>query len=276
MGQSADPIPVAYTATLKANRSASLVDGKYGVTFQDNTGLYVYGAAKTTNALLVSAISAGATTARVTDGTGWAIGDRVVFAPTGTAAGQSDVITIGTITLVSGTIYDITWTGGVTYAHAANGPAGNFTNNCIFTVYNTTYRSYFDAFWNTVQPANSREIRYLTFEEFATNTSGGTFQKQAAFTPRCSANTSLGTVWISMANIAWYQTTAGLGCIQFSNNKQTFEVNDTAMYGPSVGTSILGYAGGMATQRRAFIYRTGSWNWLWSNCSSDTGKRKFD
>jgi len=258
MGQSADPIPAAYTATLKANRSAALVDGKWGITTQDNTSIYIYGAAKTTNTLLVSDIAVAATTARVTDGTGWAVGDRIIFASTSTSATAQDVKTIATITLVSGTIYDVTWVGGNTYAHTANCPVGNFTNNCIITVYNTAYRSYFDAFWNTTQPASSREIRYLTFEEFATNTSGGTFQKQAAFTPRCSASTSLGTAWISIANIAWYQTTAGLGCIQFSNNKLSFEVTDTAMYGVNLGTSILGYAGGVVTQRRAYIYRTQS------------------
>jgi len=257
MGQSADPIPVAYTATLKTNRSAALADGKWGVTFQDNTGLYIYGAAKTTNALLVSDISAGATSARVTDGTGWAVNDRVVFAATGTSATEQDVKTIGTITLVSGTVYDITWTGGTTYGHKANGPVGNMTNNCIITVYNTTYRSYFDAMWNTVQPTNSREIRYVTFEEFATNTAGGVFQKQAGITFRCSGSTTVTTPWISVGNIAIYQTTNGSGGIQHGNNKARFYVNDVALYMTS-GTAILGYAGGVVDNNRLYVYRTSS------------------
>jgi len=254
MGQSADPIPVAYTATLKTNRSAAPVDGKYGVTFQDNTGLYMYGATKTTNALLVSDIAVAATTARVTDGTGWAVGDRVIFGATGTVVTQQDVKTIDTITLVSGTIYDITWIGGTTYGHNANAIVGNFTNNVIITPYNTTYRSYFYALWNTVQPTNSREIRYVTFEELATNTSGGTFAKQAALTFFTSGGNTVTAPWISVGNLAFYQTLACSGLMQFGNNKERFTVSDIAMFSAS-GTSVLCYAGGVADFYRVNIYK---------------------
>lgn len=255
MGKSADAIPVAYTATLKTNRSAALVDGKWGVTFQDNTGLWIYGAVKNTNAMLVSDIAIGATTARVTDGTGWAIGDRVIFGATGAVTTEQDVKTIATVTLVSGTQYDITWVGGTTYGHKANGIVGNFTNNCVITPYNTTYRSYFDALWNTAQGSNTREMRYVTFEEFATNTTSGLFQKQAAITFRSSLATSLVQPWISIGNIAFYQTNAGSAFIQFGGNKGRPVVNDTAFYGNNVSSAFLCYNGSVFDANRAYTYR---------------------
>jgi hypothetical protein len=255
MGQSADPIPLAYTATLKTNRSATLADGEFGVTFQDETGLYIYGAAKTTNALLVSDIAVGATTARVTNGVGWNIGDRLVFASTSTSATEQDIKTIATITLVSGTIYDVTFTA-TTYGHKANCPVSNLTNNCIITCYNTTYRSYFDAMWNTGQLTLSREMRYVTFEEFATNTVGGVFAKQAGLTIRTSGQATVNP-WISVGNIAIYQTLSGSGGIQHGNNKGRYSIDDVALY-MTTGTGILGYAGGVVTYNRMMIHRTSS------------------
>jgi hypothetical protein len=196
-GRSQDPIPVAYTATLKTNRSAAPADGKWGVTVQTLARWWDYGAAKTTNAHLVNDVAIAATSARVTNGVGWAIGDKLVFGGTGSAITDQDVKNIATITLVSGTVYDITWVGGTTYAHAALGIVGNFSHNLINTCYNTTYRSYLNCQWDAINiAANTREMRYVSFEEFATNTSSGLYAKQAGLTIQGNNSGGYALPWI--------------------------------------------------------------------------------
>lgn len=255
-GRSIDAIPVSVTATLKTNRSAALVDGKWGVTVQGLCTFWEYGAVKTTNAHLVSSIIVGATTARVTNGVGWAVGDRIIFGGTASDALEQDVRTIATITLVSGTQYDVTF-AATTFAHAALGIVGNFTHNIITTVFNTTYRSYFNCQWGNSIATGIREMRYVTFEEYATNTPGGVYAKQAGLTIQGSSAGDLSLPWISIGDISFYQTLAGQAMWQTGANGGRYTAQDLAVYS-AFGNFMLCYNGGVGDFYRIYTYRAGS------------------
>lgn len=252
MGKSADPIPSTYTATLYLNDSASKADGKWGMTAQDNSECWIYGAYKKVNTRLVNDIAVSATSARIEDGTGWAVGDVIVFGSTGTVWSEQDKKTIATITLVSGTVYDITWSGSTTYGHKAKGYVGNMTHNVTIGSSNDSYKTYWYELWSTSQPTNSREIRNCTF----TNGTqvGGSFQKQAMLTLYTSSSITTVNPFISIGDISFYNPTTGGNGLQFGNNKGRVTINDIAIYIAS-GTGILAYQGSVFDMNRAVVYR---------------------
>lgn len=86
------------------------------------------GPAKNEWSELSAGIAATATSATVLSATGWRVGDTLIFAATGTRTfpPEIDIVTIVTVDTATGAV---TWTGGVTFAHAAGATVGNFTRN---------------------------------------------------------------------------------------------------------------------------------------------------
>jgi len=84
---------------------------------------------RTRFARLSAQVPIGATSATVSDATGWQVGDVVVFAGTRPAEsnGAADFSEEVILTAVTGNT--IEWSGGLAYEHNANGGVGNLTSN---------------------------------------------------------------------------------------------------------------------------------------------------
>lgn len=81
-GTEADPIPVAYTATLIINDSAAPAHSKWGIRTDETanwSGFRLWGASKTRRTSIVGTALSTDTDFTVADVTGWEIGDWVVF-----------------------------------------------------------------------------------------------------------------------------------------------------------------------------------------------------
>ena len=158
----------ALTCEIVLNNSNGTGAG-YGMTMAGNWKLV--GAVKKRWTRLVSGISASATTATVTDATGWRVGDKIVFATTSAynATPRTDEVTLTAVNTGTGVI---SWTGGVTYDHAANCPVGNFTSNLIIrpgTAGNIAFVN------SSATTANGSVNSYATDVLFSGQAAGSTF-----------------------------------------------------------------------------------------------------
>jgi len=166
-GKSADKIPIAYTATLQLNDSATLADGKWGLTADNGAKFYVYGSAtRTTNTYLTTQLAASGTSFDVNDATGWAIGDKLIIATTaaGNTAGETEERTISNVVGSTITI------SAATYLHEIGGRVGNFTKNVVFEAYNSSYASYTDLnSSDALNNADDREIQHLEMRYMGDN-----------------------------------------------------------------------------------------------------------
>lgn len=75
---------------------------------------------------LNGAIIAGATSAPLTDATGYQVGDILVF---GTTSDYTGTHKVDVVTLTSVVANVVGWVGGITYDHADGGPVGNMSSN---------------------------------------------------------------------------------------------------------------------------------------------------
>lgn len=115
----------SYTCELLINN----VNGSYDSVISGN--FTFKGAVRKRHTVLTAGISAGATTATVSDATGWKQGDTIVFATTSAynATPRVDLVTLNGSYVDGSTT--LTWTGGTTYAHANDCPVGNLNSNLI-------------------------------------------------------------------------------------------------------------------------------------------------
>lgn len=135
MGKAGDAIPAARVAQIKW-ASGTPANGKYGFTCGGGnittSKVFIFGAAKTGATMTTTAITAAASnpTVRVADATGWAVGDFLMFSSTTANTPASvDSFTIASLTLISGTIYDVGMTGTSANAHAIGCPVVNSSRN---------------------------------------------------------------------------------------------------------------------------------------------------
>ncbi len=154
-GKSTDIIPVAITATILLNDSATLSAGKWGLTVNSTGSYFVYGAPKTTNTYLTAQSLALSNTVTVFDATGWAAGDTLVIASTtpGNTHGNNEDITI--LSIVGNVI---TLSSNLVYTHQLLGRVGNLTKNIIISAFNPAFVSYQNLNSKSATLANSREI----------------------------------------------------------------------------------------------------------------------
>jgi len=142
----------SYKCELEINASDSTTTS-FGRCLIDGNYLFK-GFVRTRHSVINSALTANSTlSVVVADATGWAVGDKLIFATTSAynATPRTDIVTIATITAGGGTTATITWTdgvgtgGAVLYDHATGCPVGNFTSNMrvigqdLSTVYSSLY-----------------------------------------------------------------------------------------------------------------------------------------
>ena len=230
-----DPIPAGVTATLILNYSAAMVNYKYGLFVQDTSNFYACGATKTNNTTLVASISASATSATVTDATGWAIGDNVCFA---TSDGTYNHYEERVLTSVDTGTGVIGWTSGLTYAHAIACPVGNFTSNVVIKNYNTTNPGYI-AFRHTGSASNNRrEIDYVSFQYVGSNS---VLSSSQVFV--ISVNTSPGTPFLTFSHNTFYNCGASGQMVLFMSqwNSSGFALDNLSFFAPNLTTAVSTY-----------------------------------
>lgn len=161
-GTVADPIPDAVIATLFLNDSATMANTKYGLRTNMNTGtfggVHFRGATKNRLAKTVGAVASGANSFTVDDASGWRVGDRLVFAPTGSNSSSHFVRTISA--LAGGAV---TISGTTPAAMADAHYVMNTTCNVRLRPYNYLYNHYAYVAPSLTQPANTITWQHVEF-----------------------------------------------------------------------------------------------------------------
>lgn len=232
----------ALTCEIVLNNSNTAAAG-FGLTMAGNFNLI--GAVKKRWTTLAAAIIATATTATVTDATGWLIGDKIVFATTSAynATPLTDEVTLTAVNTGTGVI---SWTGGVTNAHASGCPAGNFTSNLI------------------IRPGTAGNAAFVRIES-ATNTmsinaaiTDVLFSGQAAGSTFGSHPLSLfttGNKVISVSNNAFYDYRSIAMLVRGLAAPVTRQFNifyTTSAVGAVTSQNLLGTSGGEDTDYAVF------------------------
>lgn len=131
MGTEADPIPSGITAKWLYGDSAAPAAGKYTLSMSSVQRFTAWGATKKPWTRIKVAIGVGATSCVVDDATGWAVGDRIILADTGTGnIWRGDDRTITSISGDIGSGFTVGF-AATTYAHKYRGVVGNITRNVV-------------------------------------------------------------------------------------------------------------------------------------------------
>lgn len=265
-GTAADPIPDGVTHTCILNKSAVLANGKYGFQLaSSSTNLQgkfsSHGVYRKRNAALVGAVSVGATSAVVSDATGWAVGDQIIFAPT-TTYNYEDIRTISTITAGSGTQATITF-AALTYAHADTSPVGNFTSNVTFKPYSTAGSGWSYMYLSaqtTSTTLNAGDIHCSNTRIEGGGANGSDTTKQAALVSYQGGTNSTVKVMDDFDGLALFATgSSGIGG-QFSrfSSRQRSVLTNSAFYGTLNTVSIYEYSVSVNDFDDVVVYRSGS------------------
>lgn len=248
-GTAADPIPSGVTHTVILNKSASLANGKYGLeVYSGGTNLQgkftAHGVYRKRNPVLVNAVSAGATSALLSDCTGWAVGDQIVFAPT-TAHNTEDVRTVATITPGSGTQATITFSA-LTYAHAAGAPVGNFFGNVIFKPYSTAGSGWSYLALRAAFSATSGNVGFLHLQNARIEGGGSTSSTLLKYGmlnlahANANATDQVNDVFSGLAFISpWSAGASGVSVISASASRQRCAFLNVAIYSTLTSTSAI-------------------------------------
>lgn len=122
---------ISCAITINVNRTTVNADRR--ITFPALSTHVIKGAVRKRWTKTTGALAPGATSCTVLDASGWRTGDRITFASTSAYNATPAIDTVTNIT-VSGN--NISWTGGLTYAHAAGCIVGNFSSNVSVSVAN--------------------------------------------------------------------------------------------------------------------------------------------
>lgn len=139
MGTSGTRMPTTSTAVLEFDCTAN-VDS--GIRFNNGSTFSVYGAAKTRWTTMTADKAAAATVIALTDTTGWATSDSLVFASTTRTTTQTETKSIATVDSST----QVTLSAGLTNAHTGTGlvvgEVGNLTSNVRIRGISTSLQGY--------------------------------------------------------------------------------------------------------------------------------------
>lgn len=240
-----DKIPSGVTAKLTMATAGTTIRGKYGVYCLTGGIARIAGVERTRNAKLTSAITATDGTINVDSATGWAVADVIVIATTSGTASQYEVFKIRSITgtaVTLGTFADHTVAATAAYAHAINGPVGNFTSNVVFTAASTLG-------WWFRNDITSTDVSYgknfmdVVFEHCSqpsTATPYSSLPSWIGFNLTTSNSTSYGTgvVYADLKRVAFWQTlTIPFSIFGNSLGGTIMNPRDICIYNPFVSGS---------------------------------------
>lgn len=260
-GKSADSIPSTIIAKLQLNDSATLSDGKWGLTCDYNGSYYVYGATKTTNTYLTTQLTASGTSFDVNDNTNWAIGDTLIIGTTasGNTGSQTEERSISNI---SGNT--ITISAAITNLHEINGRVWNFTKSVVMEAFNSSYASYQNINSSSSSVNGSREIQHVECRflgDSAASIKYGSYRFNG---------TRNSTTFTSIGNITIY-TPDNYGMDFHDCQPERTTVTDCAIYHNSWGNSgFYSRQGSVVTFDDCVVYRSWaglvtSWSQWWVN-----------
>jgi hypothetical protein len=174
-GTDADPIPTGITATLLINKSAaSAATGRFCFRCVAGGKVYIQGVARTRNAKLRATVAAAATSASVTDATGWLVGDQIVLQATGTNLTGAELKTLTSVTFDAGTTGPATvgWTGGASEQHLIYGWVGNLSSNVKVASHAPATPGGMRLYSSDASSAGGVKIKNVLFEDVGTSSSG--------------------------------------------------------------------------------------------------------
>jgi len=249
-GKSTDTIPSTITAKIRLNDSASLVDGKWGLTCNRLANYFVYGASKTTNTDLTTQLLATGTTFTVTDATGWAVGDTIIIATTasGSTGSQTEERVISALTG-----NDVTISVGTTYSHEIGARVGNMTKSVAIEAYNLSYASYQNLISNATTLTNSREIQHVALKSMGDNSNS---LKYGGYRFDGSGSSQSALAYISVGNIT-FNTTEQYCIDAYNFYPDRLTISDCAFYTPS-STGIGTRQSAVVTFNNCVVYRAGN------------------
>lgn len=223
------------TGTLSAAGAAAPANNLGGAVFVRQTGIITWkGATRKRWTTLASNISAGATSATVTDATGWQVNDVIIFSTTNAynATAQTDLITIATVNTGTGAI---TWSGATTYAHTTSGYVGNFSSNLRIGP-KTAGWSGNVTFYNASASTAAKTINHVAFNYLATNSYSGSISTNAPFVIFGGDTTDSG--WTSFDSNAFYDPRgSGLVCLRLNATVNAPSRTNNIYYAPNFQTT---------------------------------------
>jgi hypothetical protein len=179
-GIEGDTIPASVTAGVRVNYSGTMANNKYIVGLGTTTRMNLIGMRgvdKRRHTKTTTAVTGGSTvTFTVSDATGWAVGDWLILSAE-TNGISSTLIENRQISAISGN--DVTVSTVWTNSRAAGAVVANVWSNVYIEHFNATNFSGFTITPRTGMPANSVDIKNVSFHGLGTD---GTFGSQSAFT----------------------------------------------------------------------------------------------
>jgi hypothetical protein len=179
-GIEGDTIPESVTAGVRVNYSGTMANNKYIVGLGTTTRMNLIGMRgvdKRRHTKTTTAVTGGSTTTfTVSDATGWAVGDWMILSAE-TNGISSTLVETRQISAISGN--DVTVATAWTNSRAADAVVANIWSNVYIEHFNATNYSGFTITPRTGMPANSVDIKNVSFHGLGTD---GTFGSQSAFT----------------------------------------------------------------------------------------------
>jgi hypothetical protein len=165
IGTSGTPIPSSSSAVLELGAAS---DGQYGLTVKNGATLTTYGATVSTIATTLAAdVAANASSFVTAVSTGWASGDVVVIASTTRTAGDTEQITLGTVTTTTCNVSVGGGSGGTTVKNAHSGTGAtageviHLTRNVKIRNASSSFGAYVDLKGTSTVSCSYTEFYYL-------------------------------------------------------------------------------------------------------------------
>ena len=179
-GIEGDTIPASVTAGVRVNYSGTMANNKYIVGLGTTTRMNLIGMRgvdKRRHTKTTTAVTGGSTTTfTVTDATGWAVGDWMILSAEINGI-SSTLVEHRQISAISGN--DVTVATAWTNSRAAGAVVANVWSNVYIEHFNATNWSGFTITPRTGMPANSVDIKNVSFHGLGTD---GAAASQSAFT----------------------------------------------------------------------------------------------
>lgn len=179
-GVQGDTIPVGVTAGIRVNYSGTMANNKYelrlGTTNRMNL-IAMRGVDKVRHTKTTTAVTGGSTTTfTVTDATGWAVGDYIIVSADQNST--SSQVEGQAITAISGN--NVTVGTAWTNSRAAGAVVVNVWSNVYVEHFNSANWGVFSITPRTGMPANSVDIKNVSFHGMSDGLDGGAFALRSA------------------------------------------------------------------------------------------------
>lgn len=247
--------PAGVTTTFILNKSSVMTTFKWGMLIADNSNVNLVGAPRTVNTTTTVAVGVGGTTTDVTDATGWAVGDMIVFTSTDGSSNHWDNRTILTLTPTVAPAATVTF-AATTYDHASGCRIGNFSSNLTIRAFDTTNNTtnkiaYFANRFTSTTNNNRRALQYISFKNIGSDNS--------LVNTKCFISGSNGVVispFTVLSDCSFYNGNQLATTFKYSWISNNFVMRNLAYFGDNGMTNTMDYfaSGTYAVQEDTVYY----------------------